>query len=131
MRIYLDSSALVKLVQREPGSDALRRYLRRHRADDRVTSALARVEVVRAVLAGGAAAIAQARSHLARIQQIRLGTAALDSAATLAPGDLRSVDAVHLASALRVGAGLRAFVTYDNRMATAATTIGLPVEAPA
>ena len=131
MRIYLDSSALVKLVQREHGSDALRRYLRRHRSDDRVTSALARTEVVRAVLAGGAAAIAQARSHLARTQQIRLGTAVLDSAATLAPDNLRSLDAVHIASALRVGAGLRALVTYDQRMAAAATAVGLPVEAPA
>ena len=70
MRLYLDSSALVKLVQRETESDALRRFLRRHRADQLVTSALARVEVVRAVLIGGPAALAQARRQLSRLDQI-------------------------------------------------------------
>jgi predicted nucleic acid-binding protein len=63
VKLYLDSSALVKLIQREVESSALRRYLRRHRDDRRVTSALARVEVVRAVAGGGPNAIAHARRH--------------------------------------------------------------------
>jgi predicted nucleic acid-binding protein len=65
MRLYLDSSALVKLVQREPESDALRRFLRRSRSDGLVTSALARVEVIRAVLPGGSRALGLARRQLA------------------------------------------------------------------
>jgi|SRR5579875_379686 len=131
MRLYLDSSALVKLVQREVQSDALRRFLRRHRADQLVTSALSRVEVVRAVLMGGPAAIAHARRQLSRLDQILLSTEVLDRAATLAPNvQLRSLDAIHLAAAQVVGADLRALVTYDLRMAEAAQNLGLAVERP-
>lgn len=122
----------MKLVQREAESAALARYLRRHRTDDRVTSALARVEVVRAVAAGGAAAIAKARRQLGRVNQLALDSSLLDRAATLSPGTvLRSLDAVHLASAQAIGADLRAVVTYDHRMASVATALGLPVQRPA
>ena len=132
MKVYLDSSALVKLVQREAESSALLAFLRRHRSDARVTSALARVEVVRAVLAAGPEAIAHARRQLARVDQVNLERALLDDAATLAAGSvLRSPDAIHLASARSIGADLRAVVTYDRRMAQAAAAIGLAVQAPA
>jgi uncharacterized protein len=131
VRLYLDSSALVKLVQREAESDTLRRFLRRHRTDQLVTSALARVEVVRALLAGGPAALAQARRQLSRVDQVLLSTELLDSAATLAPNvQLRSLDAIHLASAQLVGRELVAVVTYDRRMADAARDLGLAVETP-
>ncbi|MGH9226579.1 MAG: type II toxin-antitoxin system VapC family toxin [Acidimicrobiales bacterium] len=131
MKIYLDSSAMVKLVQKEAESEALRRYLRRHRSDERVTSALARVEVVRAVQSGGAPAVANARRQLARIHEVSLDRALLDSAAAIGPGTvLRSLDAIHLASAQLIAADLRAIVTYDQRMAAAAAAIGLPVDAP-
>lgn len=132
MRLYLDSSAIVKLVQHEAESAALRRLLRRHRADDRVTSALARVEVVRAVAAGGPTAVALARRQLGRLHQIALDAELLDHAATLAPSALlRSLDAMHLAAAELLGADLRAVVTYDRRMQSAAVALGLPVDAPA
>ena len=131
MRIYLDSSALVKLVQREAESEALRRFLRKHRDDRLATSALARVEVVRAVLSGGPNAVASARRQLSRLDQISLETDLLDRAATLTPGGLlRSLDAIHLSSAQLIGAELRAIVTYDERMALIATSLGLVVEAP-
>jgi hypothetical protein len=131
VKLYLDSSAVVKLVQREVESDALRRFLRRHRDDRRVTSALARVEVVRAVFIGGHRAIEQARRQLDRLDQIVLTTELLDRAATLAPtGLLRSLDAVHLAAAQIVGGDLRAVVTYDQRMAEAAGDLGLAIEMP-
>lgn len=130
--MYLDSSALVKLVKLEPESGALRRFLRRHQSDGRVTSALARVEVVRAVAAAGPAAVAQARRQLARVDVINIDRTLLDQAATLAPGTmLRTLDAVHLASAASIGADLRAVVTYDRRMADAAAALSLAVEAPA
>jgi len=131
LKIYLDSSAIVKLVQKETESEALRRYLRRHRSDSRVTSALARVEVVRAVQSGGARAVANARRQLARVHHVSLDAGLLDSAGSIAAGTvLRSADAIHLASAQIVGADLRAIVTYDRRMAEMATALGFPVDAP-
>ena len=131
MKLYLDSSALVKLVQRERESAALRRFLRRHQDDGRVTSALARVEVVRAVSAGGPTAIAHARRQLARLDHVNIDRPLLDAAATLSPGALvRSLDAIHLASAQAVGSELRSVVTYDERMRTAALALGLGAEGP-
>lgn len=131
MTIYLDSSAIVKLIQRESESGALRRFLRRHSTDDRVTSALARVEVVRAVLPGGAAAVAHARRQLARLHQVAVDNDVLDRAATMGPSTLlRSLDAIHLASAQLVGGDLVSVVSYDHRMAAAADALGLPVASP-
>jgi uncharacterized protein len=131
VKLYLDSSALVKLVQREAESDALRGFLRRRRRDQFVTSTLARVEVVRAVLAGGPLAVAKARRQLSRLDQIVLSTELLDRAATLAPGlKLRSLDAIHLAAAQVIGDELRAVVTYDLRMTDAAHSLALTVETP-
>jgi predicted nucleic acid-binding protein len=130
VRLYLDSSA-VKLVQREAESDALRRFLRLQRTDRLVTSTLARVEVVRAVLAGGPLAIAKARRQLSRLDQILLSPELLDRAATLAPAlKLRSLDAIHLAATQVIGDELRAIVTYDLRMTDAARSLALSVESP-
>lgn len=121
----------MKLVQREAESEVLRRYLRSHRSDVRATSALSRVEVVRAVQAGGAVAVAKAQRQLGRLHQISLDPSLLDSAASLAPGALlRSLDAIHLASAQLLGADLRAIVTYDERMVAAATGLNLAVVTP-
>lgn len=132
MSLYLDSSALVKLVQVEAESGALRRYLRRHRSDRRVTSALARVEVVRAVAAGGPDAVAQARRQLGRLHHVPMDRRLLDQAAVLAPGSLlRSLDAIHLASALLLGSELTRVVTYDARLAESARSVKLVVESPA
>lgn len=131
MRIYLDSSALVKLVEREPESSPLRRFLRRFDDDGRVTSALARVEVVRAVSGGGPEAVAQAKRQLARVDQVDLDRELLDEAANLAPMTvLRTLDAIHLASARLLGDELRAVVSYDTCMGMAAEGLGMVVETP-
>ena len=131
MRLYLDSSAVVKLVQRESESDALLGFIADHKSDTLVTSALARVEVVRAVSGGGQRAIEQARRQLNRLDQIVLGSTLLDRAAALAPEvQLRSLDAIHLAAALTVGDDLRAVVTYDRRMADAAGALALVAQRP-
>ena len=131
MTLYVDSSALVKLVQREPESEALRQYLRSERNDERVASELVRVEVVRTVLSGGPGAVVHARRQLARLYLIVMDRDLLDRAATLNSGSLlRSLDAVHLATAQLLGSELRALVTYDNRMAQAATSLGLSVASP-
>lgn len=126
--LYLDSSALVKLVIQEPESEALDRFL--DSQPDRVSSALARVEVVRAVRTHGPDAMARARMLLDRLRLLRLDDELLDAAAQLDGAALRSLDAIHLASALALGSALGALVTYDERMAAAAQRLGLPVVAP-
>jgi predicted nucleic acid-binding protein len=126
---YVDSSALVKLAVREPESAALRRYLARRRP--LVSSALARTEVGRALLPLGPDAIRRGRDVLARLDLLRINDRLLDAAGLLAPADLRSLDAIHLASAEQFGSDLRAFVTYDERLATAARDRGFRVIRPA
>jgi len=130
LRLYLDSSAIVKLVQTERESEALTRYLRSRRDDRQVSSALARVEVVRAVQRGGVAAVTNARRQFSRMSLLPIHRNLLDEAADLELAGLRSLDAVHLASARRLGDELRAVLTYDVRMQAAAEGLGLPTAAP-
>ena len=126
--VYLDSSALVKLVIAEPESPALRRYLRGHA--ERATCALARVEVLRAVRAHGARAVTRARSLLRRVDSIALDDELLERAAGIDPAILRSLDAIHLAAAQTLGDDLRELVTYDDRLGGAAAGLGIAVAAP-
>lgn len=125
---YLDSSAIVKLAVAEPESAALRRHLRRRRP--LVSSALARTEVLRALLPAGAMAIASGRSALADIDLARVNDRVLNAAGALLPDELRSLDAIHLATALQLGDDVRQLVTYDERMAEAARTLGLRTASP-
>jgi predicted nucleic acid-binding protein len=126
--VYLDSSALVKLVVTEPESGALRDYLRRRPV--RVSSALARVEVVRAVGPQGPKATARARLVLDRVRLLTIDDALLDAAADLDPGVVRSLDAIHLASARTFGDALDEMVTYCARMMRAAEVLGMRSVAP-
>lgn len=126
--VYLDSSALVKLAVREAESDALRRHLRRRRPW--VSSALARVEVLRALLPGGGDALTAGRGVLARCDLVRLNDRLLSLASTLAPHELRSLDAIHLATADRLRGEIGELITYDDRMAAAARDLGHRVSAP-
>lgn len=127
--VYLDSSALVKLVVTEPETAALRRYLRAH--PERVSSALARVEVCRALHRAGAteATLRRADQALGRIALVAMDDPLLRAAAALSPSGLRSLDAVHLATALSLD-GLDAVVTYDRRLDAAAAQTGLVVASP-
>jgi hypothetical protein len=127
--VYLDSSALVKLIVREPETTALRAYLRRE--PQRLSCGLARTEVLRAVRPLGPAALETARRLLRSIHLVRLDDTLLDAAGVLEPLTLRSLDAIHLAAAQLVAPSLRAVVTYDRRMADAAASLGFPVAAPA
>jgi len=126
--VYLDSSALVKLVINEPESLALRRYLRSER--ERISCALVRVEVLRAVQSHGPGALARARRLVQRLYLVQVDDELLDAAAALDPRVLRSLDAVHLAAAQLFAGELTAIVTYDRRMATAAELFDLAVAAP-
>ena len=126
--VYLDSSALVKLVVSEPESSALRRYLGGE--PERASCALARVEVVRAVRGHGAAALTRARRLLQRLNIVQIDEELLEAAAALDPRVLRSLDAIHLAAAQLFDAELTAVVTYDRRMTAAAGLVDLAVAAP-
>ena len=129
---YLDASALVKLATPEAETDALRAVL--DTFDARLTNRVATVEVARALLRRGVATSALA----AEVSEAFLGlaiteldAAIAESAGRLEPPALRSLDAIHLASALALGDELAAFVTYDARLAEAARAAGLQVIAPA
>ncbi|MEQ6324289.1 type II toxin-antitoxin system VapC family toxin [Mycobacterium canetti] len=125
---YLDSSAIVKLAVREPESDALRRYLRTRRP--RVSSALALAEVMRALLRQGELARKAGRRVLASLDLVRVDNRVLDLAGGLPPFELRTLDAIHLATAQRLGADLGRLCTYDDRMRDAAEALGMTVIAP-
>lgn len=125
---YVDSSAIVKLAVAEPESKALRRFLSRRR--QLVTSALARTEVARALMPSGPEAVSRGEEVLRRIQLLRLNDRVLREAGRMEPAGLRSLDAIHLASVRQLGASVKQIVTYDERMADAATGSGWSVAAP-
>jgi predicted nucleic acid-binding protein len=125
--MYLDSSALVKLVAHEKESAALQDALAGVEA--LASCNLARVEIVRAARQKRPSVVEKARRLLASIELVQLDDELLDLAAEL-DRPLRSLDAIHLAAALEIGDELEAFVTYDGRMAQAADALGLPVVAP-
>ncbi len=126
--VYLDPSAIVKLVVAEPESAALRRYLRRRRP--LVSSALARAEVARALLPLGEPAVRRGHEALARLELIRISDRILAAAGSLLPAELRTLDAIHLATAQHLGSDLARLITYDERMRSAAVATGCPVAAP-
>jgi predicted nucleic acid-binding protein len=123
---YVDASALVKLIVDEPGALALRRFLAGF--DEHLTSRVGIVETRRALARGSADADATVRM-LAPVAPVELDAAIAATAAVLQPATLRTLDAIHLATALALY-HVDAFVTYDDRLADAARSIGLPVASP-
>ena len=127
--LYLDSSAFVKLAVEEPETAALRAFLA-NRGDRRVSSALLRTEALRAVRHLGAEALATVREGLRRVDLVGIDDRILDTAGTLEPRVLRTLDSIHLATAMAVGVDLEAIVTYDERMVDAARLLGLATATP-
>ncbi len=95
-----------------------------------VSSALARTEVLRALLPAGDDAVARGRSVLQRLDLVRVNDRILNAAAVLRPSELRSLDAIHLATAEQLGHELKALVTYDDRMIAAAKALGYSIVQP-
>ncbi len=130
---YLDSSALVKLVTDEVESAALRQHL--VRCSTLLTSRVATVEVPRAVARKGGEGVPLVAGLLVEalesVSVIELDGGIATQAAELRPTTLRSLDAIHLASALAMGSELDEVVTYDTSFAEAARVAGLSVSAPA
>ena len=126
---YLDASAVVKLLVREAETTGLRRRLKDW--PHRVSSALLRVELLRTVRRAGLPRLMEgARRQLASLDLIRMDDDLLERAAEIEPFTVRSLDAIHLATALSLGGDLAVVVTYDARMTIAAQALGLPVIAP-
>lgn len=127
--VYVDSSAAVKLVVREEESEALARWL----AGNQVlaSSALLRTELLRTVRRADPGRAERARATLARFDLHAIDAGILDAAGLLEPATMRSLDAIHLATALRLADVLDAVVTYDRRMIEGAQSLGLRVASPA
>ena len=127
--IYLDASAIVKLVVEELESPALRDALRGR--PRRVSSALALVEVhLAAARRSPAPPSGRVRTILAGLTLIPVDQPALESAAGLGEYGLRALDAVHLATARSLDEDLDCFIAYDQRLLGTAETSGLSTEEP-
>ena len=127
---YLDSSAIVKLVHAEPGSQPLRTWLGERSDISWVSSVLAEVESFRALARYAPAAVGGLPAVLEVIDLVDLSAGIRVFARAVRPVSIRSLDVIHLATALQLRDELDAFVTYDKRLAGAAVTAGLAVDAP-
>jgi uncharacterized protein len=118
----------VKLPLAEPEADALRLELGRW--DGYVSSALLVVESVRACARYGAEYADQAEAGLSGIALLPLDASIVEAAARLEPRDLRSLDALHLSTALSIGKDLGIVIGYDDRLLRAAAQYDLPTASP-
>lgn len=126
---YLDSSAFVKLVVEERESSALRRSLARW--PQYASAALLRTEAVRALRhSGNDQYISKARRLMRGVHLMRLDEGVLDRAADIPTATLRSLDAIHLATAMSLGSELGVVFAYDVRLKQAAEALGLEVASP-
>ncbi|MBF6620017.1 MAG: type II toxin-antitoxin system VapC family toxin [Patulibacter sp.] len=129
--IYLDSSAILKLVFDEAESAALAEWFGPTGSTvPPVSSELARIEVLRGCRRVDPRTLPAARTLLAGLDLIPISADVVDLATEIGDGLLRSLDAIHLASAAGMGDELTRFVTYDHRLAGAAVTEGLAVASP-
>jgi predicted nucleic acid-binding protein len=126
--LYLDSSAILKLVFREAESDALRAFIEFDL--DLVTSRLGWTEVRRQARRSDPNSTDSALVVLRRFDLVPVDVSILDSASFLTPPTLRTLDAIHVATALSIRDDLEGLVTYDRRTIEAATLNGLSVESP-
>jgi predicted nucleic acid-binding protein len=129
--IYLDSAAVVKLAHAEQESPALRAWLRERAETAWVSSVLAEIESFRALARHAAEAVTRLHPVLDQIDLIDLSPRIRILAQTVRPVTVRSLDAIHLGTALSIRPSLTAFITYDRRLLDAAVAAGLPTDAPA
>jgi hypothetical protein len=132
--LYLDTSALAKLVHPEAETVALTAWIARNGGARRIiTSDLGHTELRRMLhrINASAARLDDATQILAAAAKIRLTASLLIQAGELAPGSaVRSLDAIHTVAAKSLGAACRSFITYDKRQAEAARMAGLAVVSP-
>lgn len=128
--LHLDTSALVKLVVAEPESGALAAFLDHHADAVVCTSVVGRVELLRAAARRSPAVLAAAEEVLAACALLPITGEVVEAGVAVQPADVRTLDALHLATALGLADGLTAFVAYDRRLVTAAQALALPVASP-
>lgn len=127
--IYFDTSALMKLVVREAETLALTAWLAQNDDDPHVTSALGRIELMRAAARDGrTATVERARDLLDGMQLVAVSDDVVRLAESIGPPSLRSLEAIHLASAAQIP--LTAFVAYDQRLLEGARALGYPTHQP-
>jgi uncharacterized protein len=115
----------------EPESPALRRWLDERAETEWISSVLTEIESFRALAWYAAEAASRLPAVLDQIDLIDLGPGIRILARTVEPVTVRSLDAIHLATALHYRSGLTSFVTYDKRLSDAAQAAALPVDSPA
>jgi len=124
---YVDASAIVKLVVDEVGSPGMIRW---YVESERVASS--RIGIIEARRA--AARRPHDPAHLVQVlagfEILEVDARVMELASTVGPPGLRTLDAIHLASASDLIPEIDAFVTYDDRLAAAARALGLPVVLP-
>ncbi|MDD7811551.1 type II toxin-antitoxin system VapC family toxin [Mycobacterium sp. CSUR Q5927] len=129
--LYLDTSALVKLIRREPESDALADWLGAQESTPWVSSTLIEVELPRAIRRAEPSLLVNVPAMVARVSRYEVDEVVRAAAAAYPDPALRSLDAIHLATGHAVfGARLTAFVGYDQRLLDAAGALGLPTASP-
>jgi len=126
--VYMDASAFVKLVLAEPETRAVAASL--EGVERLIASEILEVEVLRATRRGGGD-VGAARAQLAVVRLLPLSDRTRARASELTPVSIRSLDAIHIATALELGERLASLFTYDERMSVAAREAGLEVRAPA
>jgi predicted nucleic acid-binding protein len=131
--IYLDTSALTKLLIAEPETPELQAWLATQsgQGEHSMTSALGRVELMRVVVRYGEPGQAErARYLLDGLDILPLAEPVIAQAETIGPATLRSLDAIHLAAAAQIKRDLTAFVTYDHRLLDGCREVGLATASP-
>lgn len=128
--IYLDTSALAKLLRHEPETVALSGWLRERAHHPWVTSLVGRIELMRVTARYPAITRSAVDVLVAGLNLVPLSESVVFSAETAGPPLLRTLDAIHLASALTVADTLDTFCCYDERLTAAAAQHGLEVAAP-
>jgi predicted nucleic acid-binding protein len=125
--VYLDASAALKLIFAETESAALKASIEQANV---ISSALLRTEVLRSARRADPSRVADAREVLRSITLLEIDDDILERAASLDPSPMRTLDAIHLATAVAIADELEALITYDRRMIEGAKLIGLPVASP-
>jgi predicted nucleic acid-binding protein len=129
--LYLDTSALMKLMRPEPESEALADWLDAQAPAPWVSSTLIEVELPRALRRVEPSLLPSVPPIVARISRYEIDEVVRAAAAAYPDPALRSLDAIHLATGDAVfGTQLTAFVCYDERLLAAAAAVGLPTAAP-
>ncbi|HET6189346.1 MAG TPA: type II toxin-antitoxin system VapC family toxin [Trebonia sp.] len=129
--IYLDSAAVVKLAHAEAESPALCAWLDGRAETGWVSSVLTEIESFRALARYAPDAVSRLPAVLDQIELIDLDPPIQILAQTVRPATVRSLDTIHLGTALHARGTLTSFVTYDKRLLDAAAAAGLPVDSPA